>query len=292
MYFLSDIEQKLLINKQILARKVGVSEELRGWNWSNPPLNPYYSEVYIPMYLACSKYCPKNRDIFVEEVLGKKGIINFNVMQGIVIHRAVCDVFENFVERKKLDFDKWWHLNYKDQVPESYSKIIKNRTKIVWEYTKDSCKSVFLNRLFEQPYASKRDVLATSLPFLTEHKLNGNFLGLSDILSVDCYDYLHNIVFDIKVASKQRKWFKLYPTGYALVIESIYEIPVDIGCTVYISFIGEKLNIKKDIFFINDDLRSWWVEERDKKLEIVAQKKDPGMPQKCPDSCIYLHECR
>jgi CRISPR-associated protein Csa1 len=50
--------------------------------------------------------------------------------------------------------------------------------------------------------------------------------------------------------------------------------------------------VSKDLFFANNDLRSWWVEERDRKLEIIAQKKDPGMPNVCSENCIYRKSCR
>lgn len=46
------------------------------------------------------------------------------------------------------------------------------------------------------------------------------------------------------------------------------------------------------MFLINDELREWWVEERDRKIEIVAQRRDPGIPGKCPKECIYMNVCR
>ncbi len=53
MYFLSDIEQKqLLYNLLPTAREVGVSKELRGWNWHQPPLKPYFDNI-LPMYQIC-----------------------------------------------------------------------------------------------------------------------------------------------------------------------------------------------------------------------------------------------
>ena len=49
--------------------------------------------------------------------------------------------------------------------------------------------------------------------------------------------------------------------------------------------------MEKDLFHINDDLRSWWIEERDNKAEIVYEEKDPGIPSSCPDDCIYRSVC-
>lgn len=133
--------------------------------------------------------------------------------------------------------------------------------------------------------------MATSIPFLVEHRISGELLGLSGLLRVDCFDYLRNIVFDIKVSDETRSWYRLYPTGYAVVLESVYEIPVDAGCIVYVRFRENKLSIERDLFFISDDLRSWWIEERDEKLKMVAQRTDPGFPNVCPEGCIYREAC-
>ena len=51
------------------------------------------------------------------------------------------------------------------------------------------------------------------------------------------------------------------------------------------------MNLQMDFFVINDDLRSWWFEERDKKLEIVAEKREPKKAEKCPVICIYAAVC-
>ncbi len=69
-------------------------------------------------------------------------------------------------------------------------------------------------------------------------KISGELIGCNGILSVDCYDYLHNIMFDVKTGIKKEEVnpYKLYATGYALVFESVYEVPVDVGCTVFSKF--------------------------------------------------------
>ena len=99
-------------------------------------------------------------------------------------------------------------------------------------------------------------------------------------------------MFDLKVDDRQEDWHRLSPVGYAIVFESVHEVPVDVCCVSYISFIRDKLVIKKDLFFANNDLRSWWLEERDRKLGIIALRKDPGIPNHCPEDCIYYKFCR
>lgn len=86
--------------------------------------------------------------------------------------------------------------------------------------TLSECKTAFLRAKSEQPYASE-DILATSIPFLVEHRMDGALLGCSGLISVDYYDYMKNIIFDIKVTSSPNELNRLYTTGYALVMESI-----------------------------------------------------------------------
>ncbi|MEM2128537.1 MAG: type I-A CRISPR-associated protein Cas4/Csa1 [Candidatus Methanomethylicaceae archaeon] len=292
MYFLSNIDQKKLIDKILpTARSVGVSEDLRGWNWSRSPLKPVYDER-IPMFSVCSKYCPTSRDVFLNKVMGIFPKPSQAVILGTALHRVVSAVISSFLDGSVPQFDQWYSTILRNKHITDEIEVIRERSKVVWDYVLKNCEIQYMNRRSEQPYASRRDLLATSVPFLVEHKISGELLGLSGLLSVDCYDYLRGIVFDLKVAHEQRDWYRLSSTGYAIVLESVYEIPVDVGCTVYLWFHGDELRITKDLFFINDDLRSWWLEERDSKLMIVAQKMDPGIPAKCYEDCIYRETCR
>lgn len=71
-------------------------------------------------------------------------------------------------------------------------------------------------------------MISSTLPFLIEYEISGELLGLSGLLSIDCYDYLHAIMFDLKVGGEPKEWYRLVPVGYALVFESVHEVPIDI----------------------------------------------------------------
>ncbi|HID43116.1 MAG TPA: type I-A CRISPR-associated protein Cas4/Csa1 [Archaeoglobaceae archaeon] len=278
VYFLSEVEQKYLVmNLRPKIRLNPVPEELRGWNWHSPPLKPYY-DVKLPMYLICSKYCDTARDVFLAMVEKRRGKENFQIMLGKAVHDAIAKAVR---EAKNLNFDA--EIKHEDDK-------IKDAIELVWDYTITACKSSFLKARAEQPYASIEDVLLTSMPFLVEHRMNGELLGCSGLISVDCYDYLRNIVYDVKVAKERDEFAKLYTTGYALVIESLYEIPVDVGCTIFLNF-KDKLNVKKDLHFIDANLRSWWIEERDRKAEIVYNQTDPGKAEECFKNCLFRGIC-
>jgi len=292
MFFLSEIDQKRLVN-QILpkARKVGVSEDLRGWSWYKSPLKPYFEDTSIPMYSVCSKYCPTGRDVYLNIVKGARGKPSKKVILGAAIHETVRTTLIAYIEGRQLDFDEWYKSVLDSKRVQERDELVRARSRSAWRLTQVACENRFMEGMSRQPYASRRDLMATTIPFLVEHRISGELLGLSGLLRIDCFDYLRNIVFDIKVSDVMRSWYRLYPTGYALVLESVYEIPVDVGCIVYVKFRESKLSIDRDLFFISDDLRSWWVEERDEKLKMVAQKMDPGVPDMCFEECIYREAC-
>lgn len=292
MYFINEQELKFLQRRLLtLARNNPINEELRGWNWFETPLKPYYENEKLPMYMVSSKYCPTRRDVFLNQVLKKRGEINFNVSLGLGVHQTVSDLISAFQNNKILDFEPWWDQNVGKISNPAWAVPIKYLIKELWDYVSQNCKSAISNLMVSQPFAKKEDILKTSLPFLVEHRITGSYLGLSGALKIDAYDYLRNIVYDLKTSTSERPEYRLYTTGYALVLESVYDIPVDIGGVVYVNFENGKIVVKKDLFVINNDLRALWIEERDKKLEIVAQKKDPGISKNCPKECIYSKEC-
>jgi len=123
------------------------------------------------------------------------------------------------------------------------------------------------------------------MPFLVEHRLDGSLLGCSGIIAVDCYDYLRNIVFELKVGEGKIAHNRLCTSD-----GDIYEIPVDIGCVITLSF-GEKLSITKDLHYIDANLRSRWIEERDRKAEMVFKEIDPGKAEDCSKFCFFRSRC-
>lgn len=276
VYHLNEVELKYLtLNLRPASRLNPVPEELRGWNWHSPPLKHYY-DVKLPMYLICGNYCSSGRDVYFTMVEKVKGEELFPLSLGKAVHNAVAGAIR---EAKKLNFDA--------KPFECGDERVNKAVKLVWDYTITACKSAFLKARAEQPYASEEDVVLTSMPFLVEHRLDGSLLGCSDIIAVDCYDYLHNIVFDLKVGEVKGR---MYTTGYALVMESIYETPIDIGCVVTLNF-GDSLTIKKDLHYIDANLRSRWIEERDGKAEIVFKELDPGKAENCSKFCLFKDLC-
>lgn len=293
MYFLSDLEQKYLLYQLLpRAREVGVSRELRGWSWHQPPLKPYYDDLRLPMYAVASKYCPTDRDVYLRFVEGESPIPSFKVALGKVLHGVVSDSLQSFILRRRVSFEDWWRGIRWSEIP-ARPEEVRMPALLVWDFIVKMCEARLAEVKSRQPYASEWDLMASALPFLIEHKISGELLGLSGILSLDCYDYLRSIMFDLKVATEPEDWHKLSPIGYSLVFESVHEVPVDICCIVYLNIRKDRIVVQKNLFFADDELRQWWIEERDRKLEIVAERKDPGKPDKtkCNKDCMYYQSC-
>jgi CRISPR-associated protein Csa1 len=291
VFFLPAQEHKYLLNHLLrLAREVGVSQDLRGWSWWKEPLKPYYPER-ISMFSVCGKFCPTARDVYLQYVDRKTPTITRELALGASAHNLLEYIFGEMRSGREPRFEAWWTGELEHRGRREYADELRPLLLSLWELVVSQARSALLEAQSSQPYASQGQVISIALPFLVEHKLDGRLLGLSGTLSVDCYDYLRHIIFDVKVGGTPKDFYRLYPTGYALVFESMYEVPVDIGCSIHVGFSDGRVRIARDLFFINDDLRSWWVEERDRKLEIVSTKRDPGKSTTCPPSCPFAEVC-
>src|SRR5581483_11569589 len=144
--------------------------------------------------------------------------------------------------------------------------------------------------LARQPQAGADAIVALALPVHVEVKLNGGLLGLSARLSTDGYLYAESMVADLKFGPRE-EFHRLTTAGYALVLESIYEVPIDVGCIVYVGFRNGRVTIERDFHVIGDELRHWFLEEREEKMRLVAEEVDPGLPNECPRTCPYLRTC-
>jgi len=116
------------------------------------------------------------------------------------------------------------------------------------------------------------------------------FLGLSSHLSVDAFVFSEPMVVDIKFGQRQH-FHHLSTTGYALVMESLYEYPINIGCVVYPSFREGRFAVERDFHLIDDELRQWFIEERDEQMRMIHEEIDPGIASECQETCPFWRHC-
>ncbi len=92
MYFLSEEERKKLSRFHLpRAREQGVADELRGWNWPQPPLEPVY-DIKLGVSEVAGRYCPSGRDLFFRRVEKQKGRPTPAMLKGKLFHAALAEV--------------------------------------------------------------------------------------------------------------------------------------------------------------------------------------------------------
>ena len=307
MYFLSPEESRWLLRCLIpKSREAGVADELRGWNWPSPPLEPPYG-IRLPLYEVAGKYCPTGRDVFLKRIENIKTKPGRAMVAGSSYHRAVAKML---TEAKRLIYlygpsgaagiEK--HLRAFEpniNMPQDLSQnLTKEDLDSIYEGVR-KIRDFQLPRLVarigevisKQPFIESDALASVSVPVVCEYKLDGTFLGLSGFLSCDAAFTGGPIIFDMKFGRKQ-DFHRLSATGYALVMESLFEFPVDIGCIVYVDMRGAVPSISREPFFISDELRQWFIDERDDKLQMLYEELDPGVAQECPSYCSYMTHCK
>jgi CRISPR-associated protein Csa1 len=304
MYFLTEEEKKRLLKGFLpKSREQGVAEELRGWNWSQPPLEPAY-DYQLALYEVAGGYCPTGRDVFLRRVEHIKTKPNMAMIQGSVFHELMVKII---VEAKKLIYNKGVS-RYKEicselsQIPvtleEKWERTIGEteladitaKAKLLRDFESSRIIARIQEILIKQPYIGDDSLVSLAVPVVVEQKLDGSFLGLSSHLSADAFTFSEPMMLDLKFGEK-RDFHRLSTTGYAMVMEAIYEFPVNIGCVVYAEFKNDRLIISKDIHIIDDELRQWFIETRDEKMRMVCEEIDPGVANKCYETCPYYETC-
>jgi len=305
MYFLDGEEKKRLLRGLLpRSRQTVISEELRGWNWHQPPLQPIY-DIKLAIFDIASRYCSTSREVYLRRVENVKTRKNKAMIDGLVIHKTVSKfltqakklIYQNGIENWKSVYKSLMNtdLTILDELKLEISgddlKELERKAELIWNFEYVRIVSRVEEVLSRQPYIDEDSLVFHAIPVVVEQKLDGSFLGLSHKLSLDAFAVSTPVVFDIKYDIK-RDFHPLGITGYAMVMEAVYEFPVDIGCIVYPSFKGDRIIVDRDFFIIDDEMRQNFVEERDERMRMVYEEIDPGVSENCYDTCPYIEECR
>ncbi|KAF0194304.1 MAG: CRISPR-associated protein [Bacillota bacterium] len=303
MYFLNDEERKLLLRKLLPKSRAeaAVADELRGWNWHQPPLEPLY-DLKLAVYEVAGQYCSSGRDLFLRKVRGAKLIANSEMQAGSLLHETVALALTS---AKRLLYT--YGIERVDQVLKDivqvpnaliskagvgdrrvYNEIL---VKAAWVYEYNSIASRLQSYLSRFPYISVDSLVTLALPIVLEQRLDGSFLGLSKGISTDAYVFSEPMVLDMKLGLP-RPFHRLSTTGYALAMESLYEFPVSLGCTVYVEYKNNRIHVNKDMYIISDELRQWFIDSRDERMRMVVEEIDPGVSNNCYDTCPMRTACK
>ncbi len=304
MYFLTDEERKQLSKGYLpRSRQMEIAEELRGWNWHQSPLAPVY-DLKLALYEVANSYCKTNRDLYLRRIDGIKTRPNTAMIRGKVFHDILVRVlvrakrliyekgvvnFQEILKQLNVPLNLGFLAEYQSLVKEEEFVELKKKAVTLAAFENARVAARVQEILVKQPYIAEDSLAALAIPVVVEQKLDGTFFGLSANLSADAYTFSEPMVLDLKFG-EPKKFHRLNTTGYALVMEAIYEYPINLGCLVYADFKGDRLVVKKDIHIIDDELRQWFIEERDEKMRMIYEEIDPGLGE-CYDYCPYNMQC-
>lgn len=301
MYFLSEEERRYVLRKLLPeARREPVHDELRGWSWHQPPLAPVY-EAPLGLWEIAGQYCQTGRDLFWRRVEGQRVAPNAAMIVGGELHAVVTGLIlaakraiyahgRDCVEALAGLQTPVSKEPQEEQLPAPMRQALAVQVEALAAFERRRIVGRVEDILARQPHIGPDALAAWALPVVVEQRLDGRFLGLSSHLSADAFAFGEPMIADLKFGPRQ-PFHRLTTTGYALVLESLTEMPIDIGCVVYPSFDGDRLRLERDFHRIDDELRQWFVEARDERMRLVEEGIDPGRPATCAEDCPYEQLC-
>ncbi len=162
--------------------------------------------------------------------------------------------------------------------------------KVLWDYVTniysaelDRAKSKFTN-------LTEDSLVSAVVPFYVEFPVDGALVGLSNSLRIDAFVPFIPLIAEMK-SGKYRYSHELSLAGYALAVESQYEVPVDFGYLCYVNVTEKEVKSNCKLIPISDALRSEFLEVRDKGLGILDSGVDPGVANDCEKECLFYKVC-
>jgi CRISPR-associated protein Csa1 len=276
-------EKKRLLRGTIpRARKSGVDDTLRGWSWSSPPLlSPY--EVPLGLAEVANAYCATGRDVYARRVLDTTPEPNEKMILGGALHAALRDWTVH--AKKALYVYGAADVEVAMEKIRAFPEPEEAEARALVAYEADATEFRLREATSQFPRIGTDALVAQVLPVTLGQMLDGAFLGLSRRLSTDLLNLGEPCILDIIFGDHKRPFHPLTLAGYALVLEAVYEFPVDVGVTVYANFDNGRLGIEREFAVLGDELRMEFIEVRDEKQRMVADEIDPGPCEGCEEWC-------
>ncbi len=305
-----NIIKKKIENLRTFLSDVGISSDLRGWEYDRPPVKPA-RQLLLPVSELASRYCPAMRDIFLRRVLSIQPPKSFKMFRGMVYHLLISkilieakriiyssglisgsDFYEKAIEKVQtlidLTFDEALR-RYGNISQEELEEVRRGSVKLSKYILIEAAYSIN-SALSRFPHINVDSMVSEAFPPVTELKVDGSLVGLSRELSVDIYSPVGAVV-DIKTG-EVREFHRYAAAGYALAIEAEKGIPIDLGVIIYVSTdLGDVPSFVHDVFIVDDELRREFLEIRDEAQLLVERGADPGKPAACPRYCPYYSYC-
>lgn len=283
-----------------------VSDELRGWAQGEGAVATDQSKL-LGVADITSGFCPTGRDVYLRYVERVRGGDNPILQRGRLIH----EVFERAVEVVKgiiysagprisgeeLEDTMRGELpGLTEELVRKYSLVREDHvrwlTKRLWGEASRTYAAALDTVKARSRYLRLDSIVAATVPVMAEFPIDGSLIGLSRALRVDAL-LPPSIIVEIKTRAWRRE-FDLSVAGYAMAMEANYEIPVDHGVLMMVHADPERgeVLVRPKVVVVGEDLRADFIDERDRRREIIEYGTDPGIARECPPECPFRQYCR
>ena len=270
------------------ARQDPVDEDLRGWCWDRPPVKP---RAYLGLSVSeiSSKYCPTRRDVWLRRVTKVKPKPTGQLCIGKLVHEIIHKVFTEARKMLTLGYPGWTvYEELSSKAPDFLNRLNANG-----EWAIDFYKTILLTVVSEAEEAQAINGSIPAIgwsPWITECRVDGSYIGLSSSLSVDALTE-GGVIVEFKYG-KAMDFHKLTLAGYSLALEANLEVPFDYGILVYVNGIpGGRPRIHVRPVYISNELRRWFLDERDEIIDMILSEEEPLKPATCPVNCPFKEVC-
>jgi len=283
-----------------------ISEELRGWNWDEPPVLPP-SPVKLFMSDVAGGFCATGRIAYLRYVLRKREKPPTQLTIGAFIHdiyheasrTAKALIYEHSEPPASSSFrTEFIQLgqNVLARLSKRYGGLREDvRASIfnsLWNFAANTYASALDRFRSRSPFMSVDGLATMVVPMTVEYPVDGSLIGLSRALRVDAV-LPPAILVELKTRALKHD-HEVAMAGYALAYESQYEVPINYAVIINLRFSRgwRVFRIYEHIVLMSDALRSEFIERRDNVMRIVDEGIDPGMPERCDLLCPYIRVCR
>ncbi|MBP1357735.1 MAG: type I-A CRISPR-associated protein Cas4/Csa1 [Sulfolobus sp.] len=300
MYF--TIEEVSLYAERIKQIPRVISDELRGWNWNEPPIVTH-SEKRLGVSDITGGLCPNGRILYLRYIQKIKEPIQLELLRGSLIHETYTMVVEQTkhylyyaFSSNSQDYRKTLEIDMKifkeNNMRPKYGQV--KDFDMVYDAVVNRGINTFssaIDRALENSrYLSKDSIAALVVPFYVEFPIDGSLIGLHKAIRVDALIPQIPLVVEMKTR-EIKETHELALAGYAMAYESQYKIPVDFGLLCRVRVYNNEMRSNCELKLISDNMRERFLELRDKFLEILETEQDPGLPEYCEPDCPFLQFC-
>lgn len=290
---------------------------LRGYHpktWIPPEL----AHVKLPVYALAYAPCLTNRDIYLERIESIDIPFTWSRYKGRIIddiYKIIHKICSEYVRQHRTSaFNLYNELIYNQDA--IIAKVKKERKKdfnnietppvpTEIEIFYDSLKkiirfegeltSAMINfEIARNRSANPLHIFQDIFNFNTDYSLNPRHQGFQSPATPD-FVFRHQIIGDIK-SGTWRRFFEYTAVAYALAYEDYTSRNMDYGVILNVELPKSRLvpvHYDCSIEYLDDRKRERFLALRNRKLEIIDAKKDPGKPdhKECDPECPFLNHC-